>query len=76
MIRNFFTAEFIGETITSVDMFSTKDDLEIHFYHLDHLHNAYIAAGTLASACVIVALIVSKKKKLLVLVVSSVLFLS
>ncbi|KAK9758675.1 EGF-like domain [Popillia japonica] len=54
--------EFVVETITNVDPINKENELGLQMpisIHLDHLHNVYIAAGTLACAFVIVALIVT-----------------
>ncbi|CAH1377628.1 unnamed protein product [Tenebrio molitor] len=54
--------EFVVETITNVDTINKENELDLQMpisIHLDHLHNVYIAAGTLACAFVIVALIVT-----------------
>lgn len=56
-----FTDEFVIETITNADGFNKDNELELEMpiaIHLDHVHNLYIAAGTLACAFVIVILIV------------------
>jgi hypothetical protein len=58
--------EFVVETITNVDTINKENELDLQMpisIHLDHLHNVYIAAGTLACAFVIVALIVSMKSR-------------
>ncbi|XP_044256484.1 delta and Notch-like epidermal growth factor-related receptor [Tribolium madens] len=54
--------EFVVETITNVDTINKENELDLQMpisIHLDHLHNVYIAAGTLVCAFVIVALIVT-----------------
>lgn len=53
--------EFVGETVMDPDQ-SKEGDLDLQVpisIRLDHVHNLYIAAGTLACAFIIVALIVS-----------------
>lgn len=59
-----FSDEFVVETIANVDVngHQAPSDVDMHMpiaIHLDHLHNIYIAAGTLACAFIIVGLIVS-----------------
>ncbi|KAK5639416.1 hypothetical protein RI129_011908 [Pyrocoelia pectoralis] len=54
--------EFVVKTITNSDIIDESNDSDLQVpipIHLDHLHNVYIAAGTLACAFVIVALIVT-----------------
>ncbi|GJQ66984.1 hypothetical protein Trydic_g21917 [Trypoxylus dichotomus] len=54
--------EFVVETITNVDPINKDGEIGLQVplsVHLNHLHNVYIAAGTLACAFIIVALIVT-----------------
>lgn len=65
LLFRLFSDEFVVETIANqadVNGHQAPSDVDMQMpisIHLDHLHNIYIAAGTLACAFVIVGLIVS-----------------